>query len=174
MKFRSALFRSPLAAGLLALTALLSAPAAPRAEIAPEARAVVERYLEATGGRAAWEAQRSQRVVATISAFGLKGTARTWSASPDRRASEVVLGPFRLLDGYDGVTAWRTDPSGKMLKLDGKDREDAVAGAWFEAERWCAADQGGGSVANAGSEKDLGDRHRWSVVPVREPGDLRP
>lgn len=167
MTFRSALARPPLAALLFALAAIGLAPPAPRAEIVPEARAVVERYVEATGGRAAWEAQRSQRVVATIEAFGLKGTARTWTAGPDHRASEVSLGPFRLLDGFDGVTAWRTDPSGKVLKLDGKDLEDAVAGAWFESERWCAADQGGGKVAPAGTEKD--STGEYTVLEVTPP-----
>lgn len=138
----------------IALLALCSLAAAARAEITPEALAAVDRHVAAAGGRAALDAIRSTHLKLTITAFGLTGRTDAWLESPDRRGSEVALGPFKLLDGYDGTTAWRTDPSGKLIVLDGKDLEEAKGSAWFENDRWLAPDQGGGKVTLAGVERD--------------------
>lgn len=139
-----------------------------RAEITPEARAAVDRYLAATGGRAALDSIRSTHVKAKISALGLVGTTESWTRLPDRRATETLLGPFKILDGYDGRVAWRTDPaSGKPMRLDGKDLEEAVAGAWYDNERWLSPDQGGGKVAIAGTERDAVGA--YTVIEVTPP-----
>lgn len=155
----------PSALAALAALALLAAPAA-RAAITPEARAVLDRYVEASGGREAWERTRTSRLVGTISVFGLQGRIESWRRAPDRRANTVAIGPFQLKDWTSGDRAWRVDPSGKLLVLDGKDLEQAVTSSWFENERWLEPDQGGGSIALAGEEKDsLGTRAVLEVTP---------
>src|SRR5882672_8807679 len=150
-----------------ALVALLSLAAIPsHATITPEAKAVVDRYLDASGGRAAWERTRNMRLTASISVFGLKGRIETWRKAPDMRASEVAIGPFQLKDWGTGDKAWRTDPSGKLLALDGKDLEQAITSGWFDNERWLDADQGGGSIVLASEAKDsLGVRTVLEVAP---------
>ncbi len=145
----------------------LAAGSPAHATITPEAQAVVERYIEATGGRAALDRVGSLYMRMTIEAFGFKGTAEAWTVAPDREASDVTLGPFHVRDGYDGARGWRLDPSGKLLKLDGKDLEDAVAGAWFANERWLAPDQGGGNVTLVGQEKD--STGTFTVLEVAPP-----
>jgi hypothetical protein len=120
----------------------------------PEAREAVERHLGALGGRVALESARSTHMWITLSAFGLSGPTEVWIESPDRRAAQVTLGPFTLRDGCDGARAWRTDPTGQVIRLDGKDLEDARSGAWFENDRWLAPDFGGGTVTVAGTERD--------------------
>ncbi len=151
-----------------AFAALIAAAPPAAAELAPAAKPVVERYLAAIGGRAAWENIRSQRTVASISAFGLKGTMRSWSERPDRSASEIALGPFKLISGSNGPKAWRSDPSGKANVLDGKDLEDAVANTWFENEQWLTAGEGGGKIAFAGEAKDsLGAYDVLEVTPPK-------
>ena len=120
----------------------------------PDAREAVEKHIAAVGGRAAIEAVRTTHLWVTLSAFGLTGRTEIWLESPDRRATEVSLGPFTLKDGCDASGAWRTDPSGKVITLDGRDLDEARASTWFENDRWLAPDFGGGKVTVAGVEKD--------------------
>jgi len=134
------------------LAAWLSPPA--RAAITPEARVVLDRYIQAIGGREAVESVKSMRIQLTLQAFELPGTTIAWSRKPDRHVTETTLGPFKLADGYDGSVGWRTDPSGKVVVLDGKDLEDSRANAYFENDGWLASDQGGGKVKVSGTEKD--------------------
>ena len=61
-------------AACCALLALLL-PALSHAAITPEARAVVQRYLEASGGAAAFAAESTSYVHAKVYAFGFEGTA---------------------------------------------------------------------------------------------------
>src|SRR6266508_3563014 len=71
------------------------------AEITPEAREAVERHVAAIGGRAALEGSSTTHLWITLSAFGLSGRSEAWLEPPDRRATEVALGPFTLRDGCD-------------------------------------------------------------------------
>src|SRR6185503_11485983 len=108
------------------------------------------------------------RLVSRITALGLAGSTTMWTRLPDRRATEIKLGPLTILEGYDGTVAWRTDPaSGKLVALDGKDLEDARASGYFDNERWLADDQGGGRVAVAGTEKDSAGS--YTVLEVTPP-----
>ena len=132
--------------------ALAARPAG--AVITPAARAVVERYIEVLGGRPAVDGERTLFATGALSAFGMSGRAQVWHARPDRSASLVELGPFKLAQGFDGSAGWRTDPSGRLVLLDGKDLEAARADAWFENDRWLESDQGGGSVSDAGVASD--------------------
>lgn len=155
--------RAPFAA-----LALLLAVAPARAEITPEARPVVDRLVQTLGGRAAIDSIRGIYFRASATAFGLTGTTEVWTQAPDRRATRTVLGPFTILEGFDGVQAWRTDPgSGEPVVIDGKDLEDAKGSAYFESERWLAPDQGGGKVALGPAEKDSAGA--YSVIEVTPP-----
>jgi len=151
----------------LALVAFAAHAALPaRAAITPEAKAIVDRFLEASGGRAAWERTRSMHFTGSISVFGLKGRMEAWRQAPDRRANDLAIGPFQLKEWTAGDKAWRVDPSGKLLALDGKDLEQAITSAWFENERWLEPDQGGGAVVAAGEVNDsLGTRAVIEVTP---------
>jgi len=161
-RFRSNPFALPIAALALSLAA------AARAEITPEAKKVVDRYVEATGGGAARLAVHSLRAKASVSALGLTGVTWAWSRMPDLHATETSLGPFKLREGFDGSKAWRTDPStGKVVMLDGKDLEDAKSGAYFENEAWIEPDQAGGKVALVGTEKD--STGTYTVLEVTPP-----
>ena len=141
-----------LAAPLLALA--LHAEAA-RGAIAPEASRVVARYLEATGGAAAFAAESTLYTRARVEGFGFTGSLESWSGRPDRHASRTELGPFKLEEGGRDGRAWRTDPTtSRVVPLADHDLVEAGVGAWFERERWAEPDQGGGSVRLAGTERD--------------------
>src|SRR5262245_45105781 len=151
----------------LALTVAVLAPVA-HATITPEAAKVVRRYLEVTGGAQAFAAESTSYTHAKLYAFGFEGTFSSWSARPARRFSRTELGPFKLSEGVNGTTAWRTDPTtGVVRPLADHDLDQALASAWFEGERWAESGEGGGSVSVSGHEKDsLGT---YTVLEVKPP-----
>ena len=146
-------------------TLLLVAPAA-RAAVAPEAKPVLERYLQAMGGQALLD-DRAVHTRSTIEAFMMKGVLETWTVRPDRTLTRFEIGPIKVSMGCDGQTGWRTDPGGKVLKLDGKDLEEARGGAWFDTDSYLLADQAGGSVTYAGEESDSAGR--YAVLELTPP-----
>ena len=157
--------RAALTATLIAALTALSVASA-RATITPDAQKVIDKYLEASGGRTAWERSRTLHASGSIRAFGLTGKLDTWRAAPDKRYSEIQIGPLDLKDWVNGGKAWRIDPSGKLLALDGKDLEQAMASTWFDNERWLEPDQGGGTITGLGEVKDsLGTRAVLEVTP---------
>ncbi|HXJ69912.1 MAG TPA: hypothetical protein VNM39_13465, partial [Verrucomicrobiae bacterium] len=132
---------------------LVAEPA--RATITPDAAKVVHRYLEVTGGAASFAAESTSYTHAKLYAFGFEGTFASWFARPSRRYARTELGPFKLSEGVNGATAWRTDPTtGVVRALADHDLDQALASAWFEGERWAEAGEGGGSVSRR--------HHRWS------------
>ena len=151
--------------GGLSTAARADAPA--QGSVDPRAQRVLDRYLAAIGGKDAMEAARSTHARGTVSAFGLTGTMESWSVRPDRTASATKIGPFSLQEGYDGATAWRTDPGGKLMVLDGKDLERAKAGAWFENDRYLVGDRSGATITYAGAEKDSAGS--YDVIEVTAP-----
>jgi hypothetical protein len=155
------------AAALLAAALLPMLATSARATITAEAQAVIERYLTATGGRAAFDAERSMHLRGRVTAFGLQGTVESWNERPDKSANLTSIGPLTVRDGYDGTTAWRIDQNGKLALRDGKDLEDARATAWFTNEMWGTTDQGGGSVALTGTERDTAGT--WTVLEATPP-----
>jgi hypothetical protein len=153
---------------------LVAGPA--RATITPDAAKVVHRYLEVTGGAASFAAESTSYTHARLYAFGFEGTFASWFARPSRRYARTELGPFKLSEGVNGATAWRTDPTtGVVRALADHDLDQALASAWFEGERWAEAGEGGGSVSLAGKERDsLGTYTVLEVAPPDLAGGGRP
>lgn len=151
---RLARFARPLAA-CIATLALARGASPAIAEISPEARAVVERYVEATGGAAAARAESTLYTHAKLEGFGFVGTVEVWLAKPNRRVSRTALGPFKLAEWSAGDASWRTDPTtGKVVKVTDRDLDRAQQALWYELERWAEPDQGGGRIALARRERD--------------------
>ena len=150
---------------------VVAVPSWARAEVSPEAAEVLERYVGALGGREALDAVQSVHGMGQITAFGLQGTIKTWTVKPNRRATSMEIGPFTLLQGDDGTRAWRTDPSGKLIVLDGQDLEGARSTTWFDNKRWLDPDGGGGSIAMAPEEEQS---KSYAVLDITSPsGEVR-
>src|SRR5712692_8412132 len=75
------------------------------AEVHPNAAPVVEHYVEATGGRAACEAESTLHSQGRIEAIGLTGHWDLWVAAPDRWMRRFTLGSLRIREGFDGCVA---------------------------------------------------------------------
>ena len=158
-----------------ALLLLLLATGGVRAEISAPARAVVDRYIEASGGAAALVADTVLHVKCKIVAEGMRGTWETWWDGPRRMMLVENVGSLRFRMGLDDRIAWRTDlTSRNVTPLEGKDLEALQSQAWFLSEQWAREGQGGGKVTLGGTAYSQG-RAMVSVVvapPVGPGGTL--
>lgn len=162
-------------AAVAALAAMLLLCRAAGAAISREAAPVVNRYLEVTGGAAAFAAERTTYTHAKVFGFGFEGVIETWSARPDRHYSRTALGPFQLAEGSDGLVQWRTDPTtGRVVRLADRDQVESKVSTWFELERWAEPDQGGGRVEVAGHERDSSGTYTVLAVDAPGAGDMKP
>src|SRR5262245_62188137 len=104
MRSRSLL---PLVApGLIAR--LCAAPGPVAAAIDARSEPIVERYVEATGGRAALEAERGIHSLGRIESLQLSGTIEQWTQVPDRLVVGIRLGTLRLITGKEGRSGGET------------------------------------------------------------------
>lgn len=153
-------------ASCAAPTQLARGPSA--ADSAAAANRVLQRCVSALGGVDAIAAQKTTRSLGRVSAYGMTGTAESWTKRPDQSASATRLGPFTLLEGYDGATGWRTDPSGKLTILDGRDLALARDNAWFENDNFLLAGHGGGTIRWLGVERD--SAQSYELLEITPPG----
>ena len=108
------------AAGLVGLClALLSSaraqtPAKPAAESTktPTVDQILDRYLEAEGGRAAFEKVTSRVMTGTIDvpSMSLKGTVVLHEKAPDRSLGIIIINGASYRQGFDGTSGWTDDP----------------------------------------------------------------
>lgn len=110
----------------LALAVCAVAPAPAAAQQLPEATQLVQRYLDAVGGREAMLAPRSARTRGTFEmpAAGLTGELEVVTAKPNRVATRVnIPGLGEILSGYDGQTGWSLNPMMGARLLTGAELE---------------------------------------------------
>lgn len=110
--------------------ALLLTPLAAGAQSMPSAREIVDRHIEASGGRAALERANTSVSEGTFNlpGAGLTGQLKTMSA-PNRMRMQIDLpGLGTLLSGFDGTTAWGMDPIQGTRVMEGPERAAVVDG----------------------------------------------
>ena len=136
--------RAGVAAGVLAVTAFSTglaaqfpAPARPPKTAAeavqadpaklPSARSVLDRHVEAIGGRDAVLSHNSTSARGTLSmpAAGLTGTLEIYGARPNKTLLKVSIpGVGEVLEGFDGTHGWSLSPMTGPMLLDGKQLEE--------------------------------------------------
>jgi hypothetical protein len=104
-----------LAAGLL-----VSAEAqAPATAPLPPAQSIIDRHIEAVGGRNAIKGHNSVNIKASVSipANGMTGTIEVFAARPNKTLARTTLaGIGEVAEGFDGTVAWSISPlTGPML-----------------------------------------------------------
>lgn len=118
---------------VLALAAL--APAA-HAQETPTARQVLDRYIEAVGGRAALAGQqyRTTRAEMSMPAMGMTMTMETYAARPNKMAMRMEApGLGEIRSGYDGQVGWSLNPMAGPSVMQGRELEQAARQADFES-----------------------------------------
>lgn len=155
------------------LLALLLAPLPATADQDADARAALARYVEVTGGRAAFLGDTSVHVRGRLADASLGGRFESWAAWPARYAQTEQLGTIRTRQGSDGDAAWRTDlTSRKVTVLEGKDREALLGEAWFANEQWAREDLGGGKIL-LGQSAFMAGRAMRAVEVIPPTGNRR-
>lgn len=97
----------------LALAVCAVAPAPAAAQQLPEATQLVQRYLDAVGGREALLAPRTTRARGTFEmpAAGITGELEVVSGKPNRMVTRVTIPALgEMRSGFDGQTGWALDP----------------------------------------------------------------
>lgn len=100
------------------------APASPKENAEqgglPSARSIVDRHVQAIGGRAAILSYKSSHASGTFSmpANGITGPLDVFSAAPDKSLVKINLGGIGdIVEAFDGTNGWTLQPmTGPMLK----------------------------------------------------------
>jgi zinc protease len=110
-----------------------SSSAAPAATL-PSPDQVLKHYVEAIGGRAAWEKLHSRVSKGTIeipAMNNLSGTIEVHMKAPNSILVVINLGGAVIQQGFDGTTAWSDDPRNGLRVLAGGELEDEKREANF-------------------------------------------
>lgn len=103
----------------------------------PSAETILDRFVEVTGGRAAYQKRHSDYVVADVEQPGApaKIALVKYHQAPDKSYSEMSMAGFgKVRMGTDGRTAWIIPPTGTPMVLEGEAREMALIGARLNGE----------------------------------------
>jgi hypothetical protein len=119
--------------GLAALALAVQAGAAAAQQLPPAAE-VVEKYVQAIGGRATAERFSARHVTAEMSmpAMGMTMTMQSWIARPNRTFSRMEMSGMAITSGFDGTTAWVNSPMSGPKILDGPELRQALDNANFD------------------------------------------
>ena len=100
--------RSSLARNIaIGATVVLSVTMTWAADDLPKAETLLDKYIEATGGKAAYEKHHSEISKSTMEAMGMKGGLTSYLQEPDKSYSEIDLaGMGKMRDGTDGKVYW--------------------------------------------------------------------
>jgi hypothetical protein len=117
---------------LAAFFPLLAAP-----EALPSAQAVIDHWIAATGGRAAWEARHTlvEHAQLDFAKQGIKGSLTVYQAAPDKYLGVTELaGIGKISAGSNGEVAWENNPlQGPRIKQ-GAEKADAFREGLFNAD----------------------------------------
>jgi hypothetical protein len=106
----------------------------------PKAEKVLEDYVAATGGKAAYEKHTSCKMKGTIKlpAQNIKGTLEIVAKAPDSMLLTInMTGIGEQRQGYDGKVAWESSPMTGLREVDGAEKADRVRAAAFNSEiKW--------------------------------------
>lgn len=94
---------------LASLTAALTFGQAPKAAVLPKAESILDRYVQVTGGKSAYEKHKTEILTGTIEfpSMGLKGKVTRYAAAPDKEYSIIELDSIGSIEAgiYMGA-AW--------------------------------------------------------------------
>lgn len=123
---------------LLAFAVLLLAPSL-RAQDKdlPKAEEILDKYVDATGGKAAYEKLKNRHSKGKIEIVGLNvtGTVEIYQEAPKKLSSVTVLeGAGTITQGTDGTIAWSIDPNTGERLLEGPEKVNFIRDATFNSE----------------------------------------
>jgi outer membrane lipoprotein-sorting protein len=116
---------------LLAIASVIGAlPRLVRADEETEKKgaALMDKFVDATGGKAAYEAIKSRivKAEATMPGGGMTGKMEVHAVYPDKFRAAVEMPGGKFERGSDGKTVWISHPSFGAYILEGADRVSAI------------------------------------------------
>ena len=122
----------------LVLVALLGGVTAFAADDAlPKAETILDRYVEVTGGKAAYEKRKTEIETGTLEfpAQGLKGTLSRYAAAPDKSYSTLEIeGVGKIEMGSAGGVAWEKSALLGPRVKSGEEKAQALRESIFNAQ----------------------------------------
>lgn len=112
-------------------------PAAPPAAALPPARAVIDRHIEAIGGRKAVLGHTSTHAAGTMSmaSSGVSGSIDVYAARPDKSFVKLSIGGIGdVLEGFDGKVAWSVSAITGPMLASGRELAQKKFDAAYDAE----------------------------------------
>ena len=104
------------------------------AEGMPTADQIIEKYVQALGGKAAIEKINSRTTKASfdIPAMGAGGTVEAYEKAPNKNVAIITIPGFGVIrEGFDGKVAWAEDPTTGLREKSGLELADAKLEAEF-------------------------------------------
>jgi hypothetical protein len=149
------------------------APAAKteKAAALPSARSIVDRHVQAIGGRKAILAHTSLHATGTmtVAGSGITGVLHVYGAKPNKSLVKIGLGGIgELLEGFDGTTGWTLNPVTGPMLAQGKELEEKK----FDADFYSDLRESGRYVSMKTVEKTTFEgRPCYKLSLVRTSGD---
>lgn len=112
------------------------APALPAADDLPAPDAIFDHFIDATGGKDAYEKQTSEVITGTLefAAQGLKGTITRYAAPPDKYYSALDLAGIGKIEmGYTDGVAWEKSSIMGIRIKSGEEKAQALREATYHA-----------------------------------------
>jgi hypothetical protein len=128
--------RSRTAVLTAAAAAIVAAPLAAGAQTLPPAEQLVERYVEAVGGRAAHERHDHRRLELEMAmpAVGMTMQMEMLQSRPNLTLTRMTIpGMGTMRSGYDGTVAWASDPMSGARIITGDELEQTLRQADFDS-----------------------------------------
>lgn len=116
---------------------VLSLTLARAADELPKAETILDKFVEVTGGKAAYLKHHSEieKGVFEMAAMSLKGPITTYRAEPNKELTEIDLGSIgKMRDGSDGTVYWSFFAMMGPHVKEGAEKAQAEIGARFNAE----------------------------------------
>jgi zinc protease len=114
-------------------TATQAPAASSPAAALPSSDQILDKYVAAIGGDAAWHKLNSRVSKGTIEipAMSLSGPVEISEKAPDFSLAVVNIGGAAFQRGFDGTNAWSNDPQNGLRTLSGAEAEDSKRQADF-------------------------------------------
>ena len=109
-------------------------PAATPAAALPSAEQIINKYVQAIGGKAAIEKITSRQATGTfeLPAMGVSGPMQSYAKAPNKTVFTIEIGGFgEVQRGYNGTVGWEVNPQTGNRELSGGELAQLKLGADF-------------------------------------------
>jgi zinc protease len=142
-----------------------------RAPALPSANQILDTYVTAIGGRAAWKKLTSRVSIGTIDvpAMSVSGTIEMHEKAPNQLVATITINGAKFRQGFDGTVGWADDPQNGLREQTGSELSETKRDADFYHP--LDLRQLYSKFTVTGIEK-INDRDTYAVEGATEQGDV--